>query len=206
MDLSLSLAPELTENIRRLAFEGLNALPRRGVEIGGWITRPKQPGAPADELLLVPCEHLFGPSYHLSESDLQQLRMAAEKCGSNGHCAAAYFRSCTRLEDEVDTDDERAIGETCPDIPAVVLAHPSLNGSARIRLFRREPKNGWMIENDFTVFAQKNGSPAAENPAAHNPVPNDHGGAEESPVASNPIASDLKPLEIAQEIAVRQPA
>jgi hypothetical protein len=214
MDVSLSLAPELTENIRRLAFNGLNALPRRGVEIGGLIARPKQPGAPADELLLVPCEHLFGPSYHLSENDLQQLRMAAETCGSNGHCAAAYFRSCTRLEDEVDTDDERAIAETCPDIPAVVLAHPSPNGSARIRLFRREPENGWTIENDFTVFSQKNGSPVAENPAAHDPAahnlaahnPAAHGRAAKSPVASNLVASDLKLLEIAQEIVLRQPA
>src|SRR5206468_1135374 len=128
---SLRLTPEIAENIRKLSFDGLKALPRNGAEIGGLITASGSSPGLGDDLVLVQSEYRFGPSYHLSGNDLPLLRQAAEQCRKDRRVAAAFFRSCTGSHDEVDANDRRAILEACPEVPFVVLARPSPDGGAR---------------------------------------------------------------------------
>jgi len=150
---SLRLTPEIAENIRNVSFEGLKSLPRRGVEIGGLITASGSSPALGDDVMLVRCEYLFGPSYHLSGNDLPLLRDAAERCNEDCRVVAAFFRSCTGSHDEVDANDQHAILEACPEVPFVVLARPSLSGCVRIGVYRRGVEDSWMIVDEFTVSA-----------------------------------------------------
>ena len=148
---SLRLTPEIAESIRNVSFEGLKSLPRRGAEIGGLITASGSSPALGDDVVLVKCEYLFGPSYRLSDNDLPLLREAAERCNEDGRVVAAFFRSCTGSHDEVDGNDQHAILEACPEVPFVVLARPSLNGRARIGVYRRGVDDTWTIADEFTV-------------------------------------------------------
>lgn len=103
------------------------------------------------EVRLVTCEHLFGPSYTLSPRDLAALPGAVRQCQAEGQSVVAYFRSCTRAAMKVEPEDLMAIEAACPDVPFVVLATPSLNGSARIRIFKRDSGDAWEGEEDINV-------------------------------------------------------
>lgn len=175
---TLQLTPELSDNIRALSFDGLKALPRRGAEIGGLITAAPSTPAIADDLVLVKCEYLFGPSYHLSSSDIPKLKSAVEQCSTDGKIIAAFFRSCTRPAMELDAEDRLVIAECCATVPFAVLARPALNGSARISVFRRGLDGAWDGIEEFTVAAPRKSAP--ERREANIPLPEPRG-ADETP-------------------------
>lgn len=176
----LQLTPELLESIRGFSFDGLKALPRRGAEIGGLITSGPSSAGLADDLVLVKCEHLFGPSFHLSPNDLTGMRDAVQQCRSERKILAAFFRSCTRDRIEIEPEDRRVIAESCPAVAFAVLARPSLNGSARLRIFSRASEQNWIAVDEFTLPSPgKFAAPQTEEPApppasampAQNPFP-----------------------------------
>ena len=166
---TLQLTPELSDNIRALSFDGLKALPRRGAEIGGLITASPSTPAIADDLILVKCEYLFGPSWHLSSTDIPKLQNAAQQCSADGKIVAAFFRSCTRPAVELDAEDRLAIAECCAEVPFAVIARPALNGSARISVFRRAQEGAWDSIEEFTVPAPRKSAPERREPNI--PVP-----------------------------------
>ncbi len=91
------LTPDTCESLRAEAFVALKSLPRRGAEIGGFLTKSASSADDlfADGVEFVASEHLFGPSYHLSPSDLDLFR---QRVASSAYTPVGYFRSCTRLE------------------------------------------------------------------------------------------------------------
>src|ERR1051326_6726793 len=135
---ALQLGPELVEIIRGVAFDGLKALPRRGAEIGGFLTALPSVPSVAVDLRLVGCEHLYGPSYRLSERDVPQLAEAKAQSEKDGQVAVAYFRSSTRATVNVEAEDRAAIAAVMPNVPFVVLARPAYNGSALISIHGRD--------------------------------------------------------------------
>src|SRR3954452_7800264 len=69
------LDESVVRGLRQLAIDGFVALPRRGIEVGGVLLGISH----SEEVKLegfeeVPCEHRYGPSYALSESDRAALR------------------------------------------------------------------------------------------------------------------------------------
>jgi hypothetical protein len=157
---SLHLTPELAENLRSLSFEGLKSLPRRGAEVGGLIMAAPSSPSIADEVRLVTSEYLFGPSYQLSDKDLLRLHEAAARCRKEGRFIAAYFRSSTRPNDEVDDHDRRVIGDVSPETAFVVIARPESSGGARIRVFRAEDEGRWGVFEELNVPPPHRSRPA----------------------------------------------
>lgn len=105
MGISVLMSLELVDRLSREVLEGYKAIPKRGLEIGGVLLGrvDREAGAPAALVIeaaeQIPSEHRNGPSYLLSESDLQKLaaRMTAgRKAPLNGLEPIGFFRSHTR--------------------------------------------------------------------------------------------------------------
>jgi hypothetical protein len=131
------LTPDICETLRAEAFAALKSLPKRGAEIGGFLT--KSASSPedlfADGVELVPSEHLFGPSYHLSPSDLDMFRDRVE---NSEYAPVGYFRSSTRLEMRVEQEDIEVLRAVLPGATFIVLVRPYPNGNSGVRIFAGE--------------------------------------------------------------------
>jgi TonB family protein len=127
------------ERIREEAFNGLKSLPRRGVEIGGFLTSTEKihnAGAHVDGVEFVESEHRFGPAYRLSPSDIRALKEKVRlSLASGGKSLVGFFRTCTRDEFAVDLNDIEAIQEAMPSTRYIVLVRPFQNGSAAVHVF-----------------------------------------------------------------------
>src|SRR5580693_8108177 len=96
---ALRLSSELCEALRAAAFEGLKALPKRGLEVGGLLTRPAGAGSTftVDGFELIPCQHLYGPSYRLSPPERENFRKRCREIEAGDAVnVACFFRSSTR--------------------------------------------------------------------------------------------------------------
>ncbi len=141
-----ALSPEVSDSIREEAFAGLKALPRRGAEIGGFLTNSTENQLTADGLQLVFCEHLFGPSYRLSSNDLETLRQRA-----SGAAVIAYFRSCTNDAFSVTLHDDEAIAAALPQVGFALLVKPFLTGKATARWYSRVVSGQWSLVREWTL-------------------------------------------------------
>jgi hypothetical protein len=171
---SPALTPEIAEVLRAEAFSALKSLPRRGAEIGGFLT--VSPGGAnevcADGIELVPSEYRYGPSYRLSPSDLELLRRKAEIARvSDRKKVVGYFRSCTRAGFGVEEDDLTAIREAIPGTPFIFLAKSFQSGDAIVRVFPsdRDAQHGHVAEFEVHIdLASRAG--AARDPAESKPT------------------------------------
>jgi hypothetical protein len=127
-------------DLRRLAIEGFVALPRRGLEVGGLLL-----GQPdAGEIRIAgfeeaPCEHRYGPSYALSESDRVQLAELLAKRRGGKLPVTGFFRSFTSRDPVIEEADEAFVREHFRAGDFVFLALQPLSAEnciASLRLFR----------------------------------------------------------------------
>jgi hypothetical protein len=149
-----SPTPEVAEAIRAEAFRGLKSLPRRGAEVGGFVFA--RGGSDADHAVdgieLVPTEHLFGPYYRLSASDLDLFRSKAREVRSNFPGAIlGYFRTCTRDEFQLGDDDFQLLHDVLPDARFVYLVKPFQSGDSRVRVFAAEEPLGAPYLSEFPL-------------------------------------------------------
>jgi len=184
----LRLTPEVAETIRGCSFDGLKALPRRGAEIGGLIVATGRLTDEGEEVRLVPCEYLYGPSYHLSARDLPEVCLAKSECEAEGKTLVAYFRSCTRPVMRVEPEDREAIAFVCPDVPFVVLAKPAMSGAARILIFSRNAAGEWTPGEEWELPAPFRVSRAPAPPPIEPPIE------EIAPVPPAPPVAAPKPM------------
>jgi hypothetical protein len=109
------LIPKLFEDVT----EGVRALPRGGAEIGGLLVGPKdqEGGVLADEIISIPIEYRFGPSFRLSSPDLTKIEEAITVVHKDlSKTVVGFYRSRTRGGAEFrDSDQEILL--------AVELAH-----------------------------------------------------------------------------------
>jgi hypothetical protein len=110
-----ALIPQLFEEVN----EGVRSLPRGGAEIGGLLIGPKghEGGILADEIIPIPIEYRFGPSFRLSSPDLTKIEEAiATTHTDTAKTVVGFYRSRTRGGAELrDSDQEILL--------AVELAH-----------------------------------------------------------------------------------
>lgn len=89
--LSLDVVDRLSADVMR----GFGAVPKRGAEVGGVLLGSIERGETCvvrvDDFEIVPCEYRRGPSYYLSETELEALAAAA-----GNERAVGYYRSHTR--------------------------------------------------------------------------------------------------------------
>jgi hypothetical protein len=159
------LAPDTCETLRAEAFVALKSLPRRGAEIGGFLTKSANSAEDlsADGVEFVACEHLFGPSYHLSPSDLDLFR---QRVASSAYKPVGYFRSCTRLEMRPEPEDLDVLHRALPGVNFVVLLRPFPNGNAAFRIFAGESLDP---VSEFEVIMSFAPVPEALEPEAPEP-------------------------------------
>jgi len=109
------LIPRLFEEVS----EGVRALPRGGAEIGGLLVGPKgyEGGVLANEIIPIPIEYRFGPSFRLSSPDLTKIEEAIAATHEDpSKTVVGFYRSRTRGGAEFrDSDQEILL--------AVELAH-----------------------------------------------------------------------------------
>ncbi len=148
---NFTLTLELSEKIRALACEGLNAL-RAGAEVGGIIIALSPGASPEYEVRLVRCDHKFGPLWRLSAQELSQLERTVCQTLSEGKIVVAYFRSCIRPGMEIEPADRENIEVACRGIPFVVLAKPSRNGSSQVSVFGRNAKGEWELTQSVSAL------------------------------------------------------
>jgi hypothetical protein len=131
------LTPDICEILRAEAFVAFKSLPRRGAELGGFLTKSASSAEEffADGAEFVACEHLFGPSYHLSPSDLEFFRRQAE---TSEYPPVGYFRSCTRPEMRLEPEDLEVLRTAVPGGNFIVLLKPYPNGNSDVRIFAGE--------------------------------------------------------------------
>ena len=99
---SVSFTCEDVDRLRGLTIDAFLSLPKRGVEIGGFLLGKIES---ADPLMIsiegfepVPCEHKYGPSYVLSEADRGHFTKVLDRLNRRGFPIRAPWdrreRSC----------------------------------------------------------------------------------------------------------------
>jgi hypothetical protein len=148
----LRLGTEVCEALRAEAFAGLKALRRRGAEVGGLLTRRSAASPPSviDGFELIPCEHLYGPSYRLSPNDIEAFRRKyREFQEKEGVAVAGFFRSSTKEVLEVTPEDAAVVQELFSGAAVIVLIRPSPNGDAIFRVFQPPQDGEWREFEEF---------------------------------------------------------
>ncbi len=162
--------------LRTLAIDGLIALPRRGIEVGGILVGEAHLGdiqiQTWEEVL---CEHRYGPSYALSPSDREALGelLAARPEGTPQ--VVGFFRSFTSRDPMIEEADEAFVGEHFPEGDFVYLMLQPLSPLECLATFRFF-HNGLLVpETEDPPFAfdpsrMRAMQPRVEEPVVEEPV------------------------------------
>jgi hypothetical protein len=130
----------VVRDLRRLAIEGFLALPRRGIEVGGILFgESNSKGMRIQGFEEVPCEHRYGPSYALSDSDRAQMAELLESRRAIEPPVAGFFRSYASREPAIEEADETFVREHFPKgYLAFLMLQPTSAETcvASLRLFR----------------------------------------------------------------------
>jgi hypothetical protein len=112
--ISVSFNCDDIDRLRALTIDAFLSLPKRGVEIGGFLlgridsTDPLSISIEGFEP--VPCEHRFGPSYVLSEADRGHCREVFERLQANtSPPIVGFYRTYTAREPALDAADQDLI-------------------------------------------------------------------------------------------------
>lgn len=135
--------------IDRLGFEimrGFGAVPRRGAEVGGILLGTAEVGERTvlriEDFIPVPCEHMRGPSYILSESDLRALDDALAKwtpASDKRIYVVGFYRSNTRDVIQLAPEDLSLLDQRFPMKTAVcLLVKPFATRASEATFFFRE--------------------------------------------------------------------
>jgi len=108
---SVELSRELIQTLRGEVYRGVQALPRRGAEVGGLLlgrfSNSNKISVRVESIDPVSCEHRFGPSFILSDTDRTGLEQMLAAYGAHEEVAVVgYYRSCTGRDIELDEADE----------------------------------------------------------------------------------------------------
>ena len=130
----------VVRDLRRLAIEGFLALPRRGIEVGGLVLgEAGSKGIRIAGFEEVPCEHRYGPSYALSDSDRAHMAELLESRQAIQPPVAGFFRSFASRAPVIEEADETFVREHFPKgyVAFLMLQPKSAEDCvASLRLFR----------------------------------------------------------------------
>jgi len=165
---------EILDRIEQHVRDGIKALPRRGLEIGGLLVYG--PGNRIDEYVPVDSEHRQGPAFIPSPEDLAEIRRLASSSGR----VAGFLRSQTRGEAEVRGTDEAICALIDGGDPLLVIVTATVSEPSLAHIFVQR-ENRWLEEAVF---------PLVQARAAAEPIPL------QLPVrAPDPAPQDVVPVE-----------
>ena len=184
-----------------ILLEGKRGLmPRRRAEVGGILLgRVTVEGTITiriEACLQIPCEHLFGPSYALSESEKQALRHAVIRHGVGAETdirVVGFYRTHTRRGLALDSDDLQLADLFPEGADLVLLIKPRLMRRSKAAFFfwddaRTEPQSSAAIE--FTIPRHRSRDIAAAQEVATLPEPV----VEKADAAAAPRSVSRRPL------------
>ena len=121
----LEYAPEILERLRLLSIDGLLALPRVGMAIGGLLTGSVHQGkVRVSNAIEIPCSHAIGPSFVLTGAELA--RACDLAFGESKEQVVGWY--CSRPRNELALDPQQAVlfAEICPEAWQIgLLLRPS---------------------------------------------------------------------------------
>lgn len=173
-------AADVLASIGRAAREGLEKVPRRGLEIGGVLLGTRE----GDELTItdwrpIPCEHARGPGFELSANDEAALRQLlsslASEPAAGGLEVLGWFHTHTRDGICLTKSDLDVYNRFFPapwQVALVVKPHPK--EPARAGFFFREPNGAIRAETSYREFVIEPGlrpQPVGFDPASLAPAP-----------------------------------
>lgn len=127
-DYAVHLYSEIIDRLNYEVIRGFGALPKRGAEVGGVLLGSAERGAKlvvkVADYQSIACEHLLGPSYVLSEKDLQELDRVLErsaKAEAGEARVVGFFRSTTRDAIQLTEQDLALLDARFPDDGAICL-------------------------------------------------------------------------------------
>lgn len=164
---------DAARGIHAEAMAGLNALPRRGAEIGGLLLGSRAAGSVTIESFAsVESEHRYGPSYLLSERDIQALARAVSGKYTSLE-VVGYYRSHTRPEFAPDSQDIEVIDRLFPNRQALfLLVRPFKSGASEAALY---------APGDTGLEALGNASPFPFTETAARPLPSESANPDSQP-------------------------
>ena len=193
---------DLVDRLGQEIMRGFGAVPKRGAEVGGILLGSAEMGdrtvVRIEDFVGIPCEHLRGPSYVLSERDMRAFDEALERCGpASGKplYAVGYYRSNTR-----------ELLQLCPE--DLEILETRFTGASAICLLVR-PYAARVSE--ATVFFRQNGRFPAESQPADFPFRRMEMGGGEAPrrprgIGAESIATNPGPPPVVADSAEREHA
>ncbi len=149
-DYAVHLHSELIDRMNYEVMRGFGALPKRGAEVGGVLLGSAERGARlivrVQEFQIIHCEHLMGPSYVLSEKDLQELDQVLEnsaKAGPGEARVVGFFRSITRDTIQLSEQDLALLDARFPQDGATCLL---------IKPYNTRPNEAVLLCREHGVF------------------------------------------------------
>jgi proteasome lid subunit RPN8/RPN11 len=154
----ISCPAPVLESIRQAAWEGLQKVPRRGLEIGGVLFGTRE----GDEIRIaawrpIPCEHAKGPGFELSAKDEADLKQLLESAGADpgleGLEVVGWFHSHTRDGVTLTKSDLDLYNRFFPAPWQVALVvRPHAYEPARAGFFFREPSGAIHSATSYKEF------------------------------------------------------
>lgn len=167
-----SLRADITvlRELEMLVREGIAAIPKRGLEVGGLLFGTASGGIQVDAIQAVPIEYRDGPSYQLSPADIETLRQTIDGLiRPTGPGLIGYFRSHTKGELEIRAADLMVAGMLGVHKPLVLLIRASASEPSVATLYRAQDRD-WAALLEFPLVRRAgNGLPAM--PAQTSPAP-----------------------------------
>ncbi len=119
----VSIPNELVDQIAGYVSQAYKSIPRRGAEAGGALFGSVRIGQVTEIFITsfepVPCDHLYGPSFILSDAGLAEFRAALAR-----HPAAeilGYYRSHTRAGFGLESSDRELATRMFPGLSGLIL-------------------------------------------------------------------------------------
>jgi len=124
--ISIQISLDVVDRLQQDVIRGFGAVPRRGAEVGGVLlgsTEAEGPVVRIEDYELIPIEYKRGPSYLLSEEDLQAFEASLEQLHTGGDRPRpiGYFRSHTRDGVGLGDEDQSLLSKYLPAPETVVL-------------------------------------------------------------------------------------
>lgn len=190
--IAVRLNLDLVDALLQEVMSGFGAVPRRGAEVGGILLGSVKEDHGTviviDGFERVPCEYRSGPSFTLSEPELQRLRTTIEAWkpspGRKSH-VVGYFRSHTRDGMGLSPEDIQIFNDYFPQPNAVaLLVKPFATKASQAGFFFREgaafrtessylefPFRRRELGGSPTVRKERGAIPALAQPQHHQTVP-----------------------------------
>ncbi len=125
--ISIQLSLDVVDRLQQDVIRGFGAVPRRGAEVGGVLLGSTEGDVPVvriEDYELIPIEYKRGPSYLLSEEDVQAFEGSLEQVRNGAEKSLrpiGYFRSHTRDGVGLGEEDQSMLSKYFPEPETVVL-------------------------------------------------------------------------------------